>query len=143
MGEPRRIQRRPEAALEREVLLELGRYPWLLIAKNKVARGYQASLLPALHIALAPWGPTTIATAVSATQRHRAVFGLGVGSPDLVMSAGGRAGGIELKAADGVLSADQERWRDAARRRGMHVSEARTVGEAVEAVTRCREGGLK
>jgi VRR-NUC domain len=140
MAERARIQRRPEAALEREVLLELGRTPWLLIAKNEVAKGFQASLLPALHIALAPFGPAAVAAAISATQRHRAVFGLGVGSPDLVMSAAGQAGGIELKAADGRLSPDQERWRDAARRRGMFVAEARTVAEAVAAAARCRKG---
>jgi hypothetical protein len=131
-----------EAELERRVLIELGRHPRALILKNEVGVGYRGALLHALRSALAPFGREAIAAAVDATQRHRITYGLGTGSPDLVGTVAGRALGIELKTPVGVVSDEQQRWHGAARRRGVSVFVARSVGEALEAVVRAERGDL-
>lgn len=132
-----------EAEIERRILRVLGPTPKLLLCKNEVSRGFQGSLLPALHSALAPFGPEVVAAAVNATQRHRATFGLGVGSPDLVGALNGRALGLELKTAIGRLSPEQERWHRAARLRGAAVMVVRSVEEATAALERAAAGSLE
>lgn len=127
-----------EAELERLVLRALGTVPDLLVARNEVGVGLRGAVLPALHAALAQFGPDVLRAATEATQRHRITYGLGVGSPDLVGAVAGRAIGLELKTAVGVVSPEQERWHAAARRRGVAVYVVRSVEEAVEAVEEAR-----
>jgi hypothetical protein len=131
-----------EAELERLVLRALGQHPRALLLKNEVGLGYRGALLHALRTAIAPFGREAQAAAVDATQRHRITYGLGVGSPDLVGAISGRAVGLELKTAIGVVSPEQERWHAAARRRGTSVWVVRSVGEAVEAVERAERGEM-
>ena len=130
---------RSEAELERQVLLALGRHGDTLLLKNEVGQGYTGDLLFALQKALRPCGDAAVRAAVDATQRHRIVYGLGVGSPDLVGTVQGRAIGLELKTPVGVVSEAQSRWHDAARRRHVHVEVVRSVDEAMAAIDRCRE----
>lgn len=132
-----------EAELERLALREVGRIPDLLICKNEVGRFFKPTLLPALHMALRPFGQDAVRAAIDATQRHRIVVGLGVGSPDLVFSVSGRAGGIELKTDRGVVSEEQARWHAAARRRGMFVAVERSVEGVAAAIERARAGALE
>ncbi len=124
----------PEALVERRVLLALGRRPHLLVAKNETGFGHPANIRGQLQGALAPFGPAVVATALSVLQRHTIRWGLGVGSPDLVGSFHGRAFGFELKAEDGVVSPEQERWHAAARRQGMRVDVVRSEGEALSLI---------
>jgi hypothetical protein len=135
--------RKPEAQVEREVLRTLGATPDVLLARNEVGQGHPAAIRHALQEALAPFGPAVVATALSVLRRHTIRWGLGVGSPDLVGSVAGRAGGLELKAPDGIVSEDQRRWHAAARRRGVFVAVVRSAEEATEAVGRWRAGGVE
>ncbi|MEJ7728196.1 MAG: hypothetical protein WKG00_03190 [Polyangiaceae bacterium] len=125
------------------MLLALGRYPGILLARNEVGQGYTGDLLFALQKALRPFGRPAMEAAVAATQRHRIVYGLGVGSPDLVGAVEGRAFGLELKTEVGVVSDVQSRWHSAASRRGLHVEVVRRVEDALAAVDRCRAGGRR
>lgn len=122
---------KPEALVEREVLLAVGRMPGLLISKNEVGNGHPVAIRAAMAAALKPFGPTVVATALSVLRANMMRWGLGVGSPDLVFSYHGLAGGIELKAEDGRLSEDQERWHRAATARGFPVGVAHSPEEAI------------
>ncbi len=72
-------------------------------------------------------------------------FGLGKGSPDLVLVVRGLFVGLEVKRAKtaehaaGQLSADQKAWRDKAQRAGVIYEVVRSVEEAKGVVTRARE----
>jgi hypothetical protein len=132
--------RKPEAQVEREVLRAVGATRDVLLLRNEVGQGHPAAVRFALQEALAPFGPAVVATALSVLKRHTIRWGLGVGSPDLVGSVAGRAGGLELKAPDGVVSEEQRRWHTAARRRGTFVAVVRSAEEAQEAVERWRKG---
>lgn len=134
------MPRKPEAQVEREVLRAVGTIPDVLLLRNEVGQGHPAAVRFALQEALAPFGPAVVATALSVLARHTIRWGLGVGSPDLVGSVGGRAGGLELKAADGVVSDEQRRFHAAARRRGAFVAVVRSDAEARDAIERWRRG---
>ena len=139
-----------EARLERLTLLEVGRLQRRALArdidiqKNEVGQGFTADTRFALRVALAPFGPQAIAAAEQVLHRHRIVWGLGVGSPDLVGSVAGRWCGLELKREHGgVVSPAQEQWHSAARARGCFVAVIRTVEEVAPALDRCRAGGVE
>jgi hypothetical protein len=132
-----------EAEVEREVLLELGRGPDLLVLKNEVGVGFTGNARYALEKALAPFGRLAVQAALAVLSRHHITWGLGVGSPDLVGAVDGRAVGLELKAPGGVLSDVQQRWHAAARQRGVFVATVRSPDEAVAAVQRAREGAVE
>ena len=129
---------RPEALLERQILLALGSMPDVLAAKNEVGSGFSRGCLDALRSEL---DPGTFARVSAILARWSITFGLGKGSPDLlVFVAPGRAILAELKAGSS-LSEDQQRWHAAARARGVNVQVWRSVAEAVaavEEVRRCR-----
>lgn len=137
------MPRKPESQVEREVLRAVGTIPDALLLRNEVGQGHPAAVRHALQHALAPFGPAVVATALSVLQRHTIRWGLGVGSPDLVGSVAGRAGGLELKAPDGHTSPDQERWHTAARRRGAFVAVVHSADEAQAAVERWRKGEVE
>lgn len=116
---------RPEALLERHVLAAVGRlqrttHPTLVVYRNEVGAGFTGDIArivcPACRDAIA---------------RHRIVYGLGTGSPDLVGVVQGRAFGLELKSSTGRVRPEQERWHEAARRRGVPVGVVRSVEEAI------------
>lgn len=137
MSKPERV---PEAVVEREVLLRIGRVPDLFITRNEVGLLYKPTIQASLRGALAPWGPDAVRAALDAIMKHRMMVGLGVGSPDLCGALGGRAGGLEVKALDGEVSEDQARWHRAARRKGIFVAVVRSADEAEAAVERWRRG---
>lgn len=130
----------PEALVEREVLLALGRDAGVLLLRNEVGHVYRLAVAPALEKALQPFGHLAQAAARQILQRHRLVVGLGKGSPDLVGSVDGRALGLELKSPSGRIEPHQQVWHDAARRRGAFVAVVRSGDEALDAVSRCRRG---
>lgn len=134
------MSRTPEALVEREVLLALGRDAGVILLKNEVGNVYRLAVAPALDAALQPFGPLAQAAARSVLQRNRLVVGLGKGSPDLVGSVDGRAIGLELKSPTGRVEPHQATWHEAARRRGAFVAVVRSGDEAVDAVSRCRRG---
>lgn len=153
-----RVIRRPEAVLERQVLLEIGRIqrdiPLLDIAKNEVGLGYKQTARDTIDRALvklqASFGPVAIPIIEAARavvreelRKHHITYGLGVGSPDLVGAVNGRWLGIELKTDTGVLSDAQKQWHAAARARGQFVTVVRDPGELRPAVIRCIEGKLQ
>jgi hypothetical protein len=119
---------RPEALLERAVLARVGALqrtdlPSRVAYKNEVGAGFTGN---AAHLCCDRCRVVL--------QRHRIVYGLGVGSPDLVGAVDGRAFGLELKSPTGRVRPEQLAWRDAAIRRGVHVAIVRTVEEAEEAI---------
>ena len=119
---------RPEAALERAVLARVGalqraELPSLVVYRNEVGAGFTGA---AAHL--------VCSECRSILTRHRIVYGLGTGSPDLVGAVDGRAFGLELKSPTGRVRPEQIAWRDAAIRRGVHVAIVRTVEEAEEAI---------
>jgi hypothetical protein len=71
-------------------------------------------------------------------------YGLGVGSPDLVLVVAGRFLGLEVKRPKtaehgaGQLSPKQKAWRDKAQRAGVVYRRVRSVEEAVAAVEEVR-----
>jgi len=73
-------------------------------------------------------------------------YGLGVGSPDLVLVVAGRFLGLEVKRPKtaehgaGQLSPKQKAWRDKAQRAGVVYRRVRSVEEAVAAVEEVRRG---
>lgn len=133
---------KPEALVEREVLLAVGRVPGLLIAKNESGFGHPHAVKFAMEKALKPFGPTVVATALSVLAAHTIRWGLGTGSPDLVgslqLAPGQRplALGWELKAEDGTVSPDQTRWHRGAATKGLEVEVIRNVDEAWAALER-------
>ena len=74
-------------------------------------------------------------------------FGLGKGSPDLVLVVRGRFLGLEVKRPRtddhraGELSEEQEAWRDKAQRAGVVYRRVRSEEEAVAAVEEVRRAG--
>lgn len=73
--------------------------------------------------------------AQTADGRH-IVFGLGVGSPDLVgfLIPSGRFLGLEVKAGRGRSSHEQVAWHTAAARRGALVAVVSTIPDALEVI---------
>ncbi len=132
-----------EAYLERMVLRRVGEMqrqrPTLEVWRNEVGFGVQASVIPALQAALAPFGPQVIAAALGVIKRHRVAFGE-PGSPDLWAIVDGRAAGLELKTAVGALSEVQRMKHAALRKRGVFVATVRSPEEAAAAIERARSG---
>lgn len=118
---------RPEAELERRILTTIGHLPGVLAMKNEVGQGFTGNLAKRL-----------CRECRDLAFRHRITYGLGVGSPDLLVVVDGIALGGELKSDRGTMSADQERWHSAAAARGMRVGEWRSVEDAVRAVEGAR-----
>jgi len=130
------VPNRPEAALERAILARVGALqradlPLLTVLKNEVGSGHTGNVGPLLARELCPH---CRATAARILTTNRIVYGLGVGSPDLVGAVNGYAFGLELKSPTGRVRPEQIAWRDAAIRRGVHVAIVRTVEEAEEAI---------
>jgi len=124
------VRRRPEARLEVDILLELGGDPRVALYHNEVGRGYYGNVRPQLVSALEPW-PEAKRRALAILQRSRVVYGLGVGSPDLVcIGVGGAFVGGELKSATGRSSPEQIAWATAARARGARVDVWRSIEDA-------------
>lgn len=130
--------RLPEAQVKRDVLLALSRDPGVLLLDNAVGHGYRHTAGPALAQALAPFGALAVAAASGVLLRHRLVYGLGKGSPDLVGAVDGQALGVELKAPRGRVEPHQARWHEAARRRGAAVVVVRSAEEALIAIADLR-----
>lgn len=68
----------------------------------------------------------------------RVVYGLAVGSADLVGCLNGRFVALEVKTPMGRLAPDQRRWADLVRARGGFVATVRSVAEARAAIAEAR-----
>lgn len=123
---------KPEAQVEREVLIAVGRTPDLWIAKNEVGQFYKPSILKSLSAALKPFGAKAVAAAMNAISRARIQVGLGTGSPDLVGALRGHFFGWELKTDTGRTRPEQDDWHAAAREKRMRVDVIRSADQALE-----------
>ena len=126
---------REETALRREITTAFALETDVLVMVNEVnAVTKMARLVPDRSAA---------AKAVLPEER----FGLGIGSPDLVLVVRGRFLGLEVKRprtddhAAGQLSPEQKAWRDKAERAGVVYRRVRSVEEARRAVEEVRGGG--
>ena len=117
---------REEIILRRQVLLALGSMPDVLVMVNEANAVTKMALLVK--------DKKAAAQAVLPEER----FGLGRGSPDLVVGVRGRVLFRELKTEDGRLSPEQIEWHAQARLRGLDVDVWRSVEQAVEEVRACR-----
>jgi len=115
---------REEIILRREVLNALGAFPDVLVMVNEANAVTKMSLLVR--------DKKAAAQAVLPEER----FGLGRGSPDLVIGVRGRVLFRELKTEDGRLSPEQVNWHERARAIGLNVDVWRSVEQAVEEVRR-------
>jgi hypothetical protein len=147
MSHPRATpRRRPEAALEADILLSVGNHPDVWLHPNPVGQGYYGCIHGILcdrqHGLLASH-PRLRELVEQTLFRHRLTYGLGVGSPDLVGAGPGRCphcGGVvrgmmrclEDKSLTGRLREAQRIWHEAARARGIIVTTVRTVEQAAE-----------
>ncbi len=68
----------------------------------------------------------------------RVVYGLAVGSADLIGCLDGRFVALEVKTPTGRLAPDQRRWADLVRARGGFVATVRSVAEARAAIAEAR-----
>ncbi len=127
-------EKKSEAQIEREVLLAVGRTEGLWIARNEVGQFFRMSATFAIEEALKPFGPGAVRAAREALTRQRVTCGLGVGSPDLVLTLRGKFAGWELKTPEGRVSPEQEQWHKAARSRGVRVDVIRSADEALAAL---------
>ena len=115
---------REEIILRRQILLALGSMPDVLVMVNEANAVTKMALLVK--------DKKAAAQAVLPEER----FGLGRGSPDLVVGVRGRVLFRELKTEDGRLSPEQIEWHAQARLRGLDVGVWRSVEQAVEEVRR-------
>ena len=116
---PRKPRRETEAALLRAIMLALGGEPDVLVLRNSVGR--------AVH--------------VGANGREWTVpYGLGVGSPDLLLFTSGRAWALEVKRPGEHPTPEQSACHARWARHGVVVTVVRSVADAREALTRAREG---
>ena len=120
------IRSREEIILRRQILLALGSMPDVLVMVNEANAVTKMALLVK--------DKKAAAQAVLPEER----FGLGRGSPDLVVGVRGRVLFRELKTEDGRLSPEQIEWHAQARLRGLDVDVWRSVEEAVAAVEEVR-----
>lgn len=79
-------------------------------------------------------------TGVAEHRGARVVYGLAVGSADLIGCLDGRFVALEVKAAAGRTSPEQRQWLDLVRRNGGFAAVVRSVAEAQAAIARAREG---
>lgn len=120
---------REEKALRRAILHALSGLPDVLVAVNesnvftKLVRLMPREIVAKANMAVLP--------------EER--FGLGIGSPDLLVVVRGVCLFLELKAGSGV-SPEQRRWHETARAKGVRVEVVRSVEEARAAVERVRHG---
>lgn len=128
----------PEKRLQSAVLQAVGRDPGVLVAVNHTGSGFTANARALLTRALEPWGPLAQQAAEQVLMRCRVTYGLGVGSPDLVLSVDGLAGALELKTETGRVEPHQAQWHAAARRRGLFVQVVRSPEDATAAVAAMR-----
>lgn len=118
------MRSREEIILRRQVLLALSKIPDVLVMVNEANAVTKMSLLVK--------DKKAAAQAVLPEER----FGLGRGSPDLVVGVRGRVLFRELKTEDGRLSPEQVIWHERARAIGLDVDVWRSVEQAVEEVRR-------
>ena len=123
------IRSREEIILRRQIPLALGSMPDVLVMVNEANAVTKMALLVK--------DKKAAAQAVLPEER----FGLGRGSPDLVVGVRGRVLFRELKAEGGRLSPEQVEWHAQARLRGLDVDVWRSVAEAVAAVEEVRGCG--
>jgi hypothetical protein len=102
--------RRPEDVLSDEVRVALGTLPGVIVMRNHVTYGVRTG------------------------RTNPELFGLGEGTPDLMVIVCGRLLGLELKTPVGRLSKKQMAVREAWEAAGAAYRVARSVGEAKEAV---------
>jgi len=132
------MRRRPEARLERDVLLEFGADPTLALYRNEVGQGYygciRSLLCDPVRGVLA--GSPLLKPVQHVLYRNRVTYGLGVGSTDLVgiQAPIGRFLGFELKAGS-ETSPEQLTWHEAARSRGALIEVVRSVDEMRKVLT--------
>ena len=106
----------------------------------------ETDLLFAIRQALVATGHVMLFRNNVGFDRERKVkYGLGLGSPDLVglLRPTGRLCGFEVKTPIGRVSKDQKLWHAAARASGGFVAIVRSADEALEALTRARNGALE
>ncbi|WP_437606272.1 VRR-NUC domain-containing protein [Sorangium sp. So ce834] len=130
--------------MQREILVGLGREHDVWVHPNVVGEGFHGAVYGQLMRELDGAARENVMRVLT---RSRLTYGLGVGSPDLLLSVGGRIGWLELKreggggASAGRVSEEQARWHEAARRRGMLVEVVRSVEEAMVFVQALRGAG--
>lgn len=127
-----------ERTIQSDALVALSRIPDVWVHPNPVGHGYTHRLGPALDKALEHL-PIARGIAEQTLLRFRLEYGLGDGSPDLIVSAGGLFLGLEMKSAEGRLRESQKIWRRMADGRSVPYATARSVDEALDAVRRRRE----
>ena len=139
------MRRRPEARLEVDILLDIGKDPSVALYRNPVGQGYYRVAGKFIARALRPW-PAAWCEVEPILHRNKVTYGLAVGSPDLVgigigscpscsAPVPGHFVGGEVKDPDGGrLRAEQKTWREAARARGARVEVWRSVEAAREAM---------
>jgi len=108
-------------------------------------RAIQAAIIDAVHLLYrnnprVKWHRNNVGSWVD-RQGHRVVYGLGDGSPDLILCVRGRFVGLEVKTKTGKLSEAQEAWHREWREAGAIVEVVRSPLEAVEVVNRILQGG--
>lgn len=129
------MPRRPEALLERQVLLACGHTPGVALLRNEVGQGFYGAVRPQIDEALRRAGHHAAAEIVAGIlMRNRVVYGLGVGSPDLVAIARGHFLGLELKSDEGAVRPEQRAWHAAAERAGARIEVVRSVDDARAAI---------
>ena len=101
-----------EGAIQAEIRLALSDEPGLVMWRNNVG--------VAMH------------------RGSRVVYGLAVGSADLIGCLDGRFVALEIKTLTGRVSPDQRRWADLVRDRGGFVATVRSVAEARAAIAEAR-----
>lgn len=79
-------------------------------------------------------------TGVAEHRGARVVYGLAVGSADLIGCLDGRFVALEVKSAAGRTSLEQRQWLDLVRRNGGFAAVVRSVAEAQAAIARARKG---
>jgi len=109
----------PEAVLQNQIRLALGREPDLALWRNE--------------------------TGVAVHNGRRVRYGLCVGSADLIgiLAPAGRFFALEIKTATGRVSPDQVRFLNLVRNRGGFAAVVRSVDEARDALERARMGELE
>jgi len=131
------MKRQREKLIERDVKLALGKDPGIWLHQNVVSEGYDAGARDDLARALKHM-PTAAKIVEAVLMRHRQSFGMGVGSPDLLVAVDGWCTWQELKTEEGRVEPEQARWHEMARTRGMTVNVVRSAQDAVDAVAAVR-----
>lgn len=127
------MRNRPEAILERRALVRLSKEaPEITVFRNEVGHGHPRVVGKLIERALEQRWPDALDVVEAILVRNRITWGLGVGSPDLVIVRGG----IELKVPGAYPKPEQRACHEAWRRAGLRVEVARTEDEVIEAARR-------